>query len=264
MIRTLLVVVVGLLVPGMAAAQYADAPTPGDSPPPPGYYAPPPAGYNPNPGAAPGDYYPSQQASTTPVSLAKLEGLVLSLELGYGPGLGDVIKDSSGNNLTMSDGISGAIPLVLGVGYRVSPLFSFGGLFQYGFLSVKGCPSGASCSGSDMRIGIEGRLHFMADQAFSPWISGGFAYEWFDISMSEAGQSMSATYKGPELDFDAGGDFRVNPGFTIGPFVGLRVGTYDSVSATDSTGLSGSADVPSDQQTTHGWFMFGFRGAFTL
>jgi hypothetical protein len=172
MTRTLLTVAACLLVPGMAAAQYNNAPPPGYNAPPPGYnapppgYNPPPPGYNapppgynapppgynapppgynapppsgyspgPGPGTPPG-YYPTQQAYASPPPSAKLEGLVLSVELGYGPGFGDLMKDTDGTAMTMSDGVSGYIPLVLGVGYRVNPLFSFGGVFQYAVTRV--------------------------------------------------------------------------------------------------------------------------------
>jgi hypothetical protein len=201
-----------------------------------------------------------------PPPSANLEGFTLSIGLGYGTPFGDIYRLDSTTSFAMSDGISGQIPFVLGAGYRVNPLFSFGGVFQYAVTSLKdgACSPGASCSASDTRIGIEGRLHFAADQMFSPWISGGFGYEWFSLSQSQGTASMDGTFKGLEFNFEAGGDFRTGPIFTLGPFVGLHVGTYDSASATDSSLGSTSRDIPSSQQTTHGWLAFGIRGAFTL
>ena len=232
MTRTLLTVAACLLVPGMAAAQYNNAP-------PPGYNAPPPSGNSPGPGpGTPPGYYPTRQAYASPPPSAKLEGLVLSVELGYGPGFGDLMKDTDGTAMTMSDGVSGYIPLVLGVGYRVNPLFSFGGVFQYGFLSLKSdtaCGPGISCSGSDTRIGLEARLHFMTDQSFSPWISGGFGYEWFSISGSQGGLSQSFTLTGLDFDFDVGGDFRVTPGFTLAACGKSREGTRTRLGASGYT-----------------------------
>ncbi len=252
MMKTLAAVVACLLVPGLAAAQYGDAP--------PAYYAPPPAG--PPPGyaqpAAPPGYYSSREQYAPPEPSANLEGLALSAALGYGTAFGGLMKDGSGNDLTMSDGISGQIPLSLGVGYRANPLFSFGVAFQYAPLTTKNCDPGSSCSASDTRIGVEGRLHLVAEQSFSPWLSGGIGYEWF--SLSESGAYVGdLTLKGLDFEFQAGGDFRVNSTFTLGPYLGLRFGTYDSASSG-----SASADIPDANQTSHGWVTFGIRGAFTI
>jgi hypothetical protein len=193
---------------------------------------------------------------------------VLSADVGYAIVFGDADKLSDGTGEAMSDVVSsGHIPLVLGVGYRVGPMFSFGGIFQYGFaqLASSVCPSGVSCSASDIRIGIEARVHFLADQPFSPWVSGGFGYEWFNIDMSNGSASANATFQGFELlNLEAGGDFRVSPSFTLGPFIGLRLQQWDSMSGKNSSGTNVSQDIPSGNQAIHGWVAFGVRGVFTL
>ena len=108
-------------------------------------------------------------------------------------------------------------------------------------------------------------MHFLADQPFSPWVSGGFGYEWFNIDMSNGSASANATFQGFELlNLEAGGDFRVSPSFTLGPFIGLRLQQWDSMSGTNSSGTNVSQDIPSDNQAIHGWVAFGVRGAFTL
>jgi hypothetical protein len=239
----LLLVVVCLVIPRVAAAQQYYPPPPGYYPPPPGYVAPP--------------------AATDAV----VQGLVLSADVGYAVPVGDLDKLPDGTTEAMSDFSSGHLPLVLGVGYRLGPMFSFGGIFQYGFAQLKSgvCPSGVSCSGRDIRIGVEVRVHFMAEQGFSPWVSGGFGYEWFTVDMSQGSLSAHATFKGFEfLNLEAGGDIRVSPGFTLGPFLGLRLQQFDSVSGTSSAGRDISQDIPSAQQAVHGWMAFGVRGAFTL
>jgi opacity protein-like surface antigen len=203
----------------------------------------------------------AQYADSSPSTDANLQGLELSLGLGYGTPFGDIYKSGS-DSVALSDVISGQIPLGVGLGYRVNPLFSFGLAFEYVPLITKNCDAGSSCSAHDIHLGIEGRLHFATDQSFSPWISGGLGYEW--ISLSESGsQTGDMSASGLEFNFQVGGDYRVNSAFTLGPFIGLHVGNYDSLSAS-AQGQSGSADIPSANQTTHGWMTFGLRGAFTL
>jgi opacity protein-like surface antigen len=180
--------------------------------------------------------------------------------------MGDADKDPTTNNgEALSDFVGTQVPLVLGVGYRLNPLLSLGGIFQYsaGSVSSNVCPSGVDCSSSDVRLGVEARLHFLTDQAFAPWVSAGMGYEWLNISMSNQGQSASMTVEGVELlNLEVGGDIRMSPSFVLAPFVGVRLGRYASMSGTDTSGTSQSGDITS--QTIHAWFSLGVRGAFTL
>jgi hypothetical protein len=242
----------------MAAAQYNDSP-------PPGYYAPPPATQQPGyaqPVARPG-YYPTQTEYAPPAPTVNLEGFALSIALGYGTPTGDAMKDSSGTSLAMSDVISEQIPFVLGVGFRTNPLFSVGLALQYAPVTTKNCDTGSSCSSSDTRLGVEGRFHFAADQMFSPWISFGLGYEWFSLSETGA-NTFDMTFKGLDFEFQVGGDFRVSPTFTLGPYLGYRVGTFDSASISSPGSSDASADIPDASQASHGWLTFGLRSAFTL
>lgn len=258
MTKASLVLVTLLLAPATAAAQGYDSPPPGYAPP---GYAPP--GYAP-PGYAPPGY---AQAPLAAPPAPRLQGFVLSLALGYAPAWGDADKDTAGNGEAMTDVVSSHIPLIVGAGYRFTPLVSAGAIFQYGFAQLGSgvCPSGVSCSASDIRLGAEVRLHFMAEQSFSPWISGGLGYEWFGIDMSQGSQSAHVTFKGIEfLNLEAGGDFRAGPAFTLGPFIGFRVQRFDSMSGTTASGQDMSQDIPSENQAIHGWIAFGIRGALTL
>ncbi len=189
-------------------------------------------------------------------SNANLKGFTLSAGVGYGIPFGEALKNGA-----MSDIISGQIPLEAGLGYRVNELLSFDVTFQYAFLTTKNCDAGSSCSAGDTSLAFAAKLNFATEQSFSPWISAGVGYEW--LSLSESGtQTMDMTLKGLEYDFQVGGDFRVGPAVVLGPFIGVRVGNYDSGSASTG-GSSGSGDIPSSSQGTHGWLTFGIRGTFT-
>jgi hypothetical protein len=127
---------------------------------------------------------------------------------------------------------------------------------------TKNCDTGSSCSASNFRFGLDGRLHSAAGEPFDPWFSFGVGYE--VLSLSESGNvSVGMTFEGFDLDFQLGGDIRIGKLFSLGPFVGLRVGNYRSASVT-SSGTDASTFISDANQTTHGWLTFGLRGSFLL
>jgi hypothetical protein len=194
-----------------------------------------------------------------------LTGLTLTAGMGYGAPFGDMAKSSTtGKGSALSDGISGQLPLSLGVGYRPLPVLSFGLAVDYAPLFTKNCDPGFTCSGSDTRLGAEVRFHIVPEQSFSPWISLGGGWEWLTLSESGSGSdSGDLTVDGWDLNFQVGGDIRVNPFLTLGPYFGVRVGGYGHLKLS-SPSLSLEGDIQEASKTTHGWYVFGVRGAFTL
>jgi hypothetical protein len=146
------------------------------------------------------------------------------------------------------------------------PLLSFGVAFNYAFLSAKNCPTGSTCSASDKRVWGEVRFHVIPDRVFSPWISVGGGYEWFDLSETTRVLGSHLDLSGWEADVEVGGDIRATPFLTLGPYLGVRAGryTFRSLLGTGVTTGYGSRDIDSEDQTTHGWVAFGVRGAFAL
>ena len=61
--------------------------------------------------------------------------------------------------------------------------------------------------------------------------------------------------QGVSVRIAAGGDYRVRPTLTVGPFVGLRFGKFTNVDSDDLRG---------DDQTWHGWVTLGLRSEFTI
>lgn len=176
-------------------------------------------------------------------------GLGLSLRLGYGLPLGEVQKESK-----LSDAVTGEIPVVLSVGYRINPNIYVGGLMQYGMAFVKDCPDGASCSAYDMRLGIEGIYNIMPDANISPWVGIGLGYEILHGSRDD----YSGSSKGLEfINLQAGGDFKLSPMFLIGPYVSCSVGQYSSWS---SEGQSGDIE----EKSIHEWLQVGVKATMNL
>lgn len=185
-------------------------------------------------------------------------GLSFGLRVGYGFGMGDVIKDpDTGVPLALSDGISGEIPIWLDAGYRFNPSLYLGAYFQYAPAFPKDC---SGCSASNTRLGANLLYHFSPGAGFDPWAGIGFGYEWLNLGVS----GIDAGYNGWEfVNLQLGGDFPVGQGFTLGPYLVFSLAQYGTVTATVS-GQSGSASIPSGFTTLHEWFQFGIKGTFNL
>ena len=180
--------------------------------------------------------------------------LKLGLRLGYGLPSGKLSSDGG----KMSDAFSGQVPIWLDAGYMVTPNVLVGLYGQYGFVSVKNCDSGASCSAHDLRIGVQGQYHFTPDQSIDPWLGLGVGYESLGFSESAGGLSVDGSAKGWEfLNLQGGVDFQVIPALTVGPFLSFSLDQFSS------TTLAGtSADISS--KALHEWIVFGAKGTFGI
>ncbi|HEU4386132.1 MAG TPA: hypothetical protein VFR85_21785 [Anaeromyxobacteraceae bacterium] len=196
---------------------------------------------------------------------APASGISLGARVGYGIPIGDA---DGGDALTppaaMSDLVSGQLPLQLDITYRFNPNWQLGLYFQYGiaFASNTFCPSGVSCSGSDIRLGGE-VMYTFASPGFSPWIGLGLGYEWLNLSAEAGGVSADFQVSGFEfLNLQVGGDWRLSPNFKMGPFVAFSIASYDSISVTVPGAGTVSGDIANT--TTHEWLQFGLKGTFDL
>lgn len=188
-------------------------------------------------------------------------GFEVGARVGYGIPLGDASKDNK-----MSDGISGKIPFILDVGYRINPALYVGAFGQYaiGLVSDKqkdACDK-SDCSFSVIRLGANLHYHFMTTGTVLPWAGIGAGYEIASTSVSGGGLDASSTTKGFEfVNLQLGADFSVASGFRAGPFASFSLAQYSS--ATVKIGDKETSDDIKDK-TMHQWLTFGVRGAFTL
>jgi len=99
---------------------------------------------------------------------------------------------------------------------------------------------------------------------FSPWISLGLDYESLRFHFEHA--YWDERFSGYSFAVQAGGDVRVTPCLTIGPYMDLNVGSYGRVGGScASRGCTYTLhDVPDSDRTTHGWLALGVRGVFTV
>ncbi|MGZ3474921.1 MAG: hypothetical protein ACXWUG_11955, partial [Polyangiales bacterium] len=209
---------------------------------------------------------------------AKEGGIELGLRTGFGIPLG---KSSESDNPAassdagkLSSGITGQIPIWLDVGYRINPNIYAGVYFQYGIILAKkgtdpgNCPDAASCSGSDMRFGVNAQYHLMPDQSFDPWVGVGIGYEILSLKESANGRDGKSSAKGLEfLNLQVGGDYKVAPNLGIGPFISFSLGQYSGASVDNG---AGSTDIDFDgeagrpKKALHEWLTIGLRGTFGL
>jgi len=201
----------------------------------------------------------------------------LGVRLGYGIPLGKINGESSttvgGITVTsegtkLNDVYSGMIPIWLDLGYFVTPNIMVGLYGHYGIAMIKdgdannlqGCPEGADCSGSVIRIGLQGQYHLSRGESLDPWFGLGIGYEFASASLSSGGTEFSATYKGLEfLNLQAGADFKVANNIGIGPFASFSLGQYSSRS-TDPEIPGASDDI--EEKAMHEWLVIGVHGAF--
>lgn len=179
----------------------------------------------------------------------------LGLRLGYGLPMGDASKDNK-----LSDGISGMIPIWLDLGYMVTPNIMVGLYAQYGIVMVKDCPSGASCSGSDIRVGLQGQYHLSPGESLNPWFGLGVGYEMASSKVEAGGAEATADYSGLEFaNLQAGADFKVGESMAVGPFLSFSIGQY-SKAKLDSPVAKFDGDI--EDKAMHQWLTLGVKGTF--
>jgi hypothetical protein len=157
------------------------------------------------------------------------------------------------------------VPVVLEAGYRLNGNFTIGALVQFGVVEVPdslftGCEADVSCSGSLVRLGIEGIYNLNLDAALSPWIGIGAGYEWLNLTGSMNGHPATVNNRGFELvTVHAGADYRVSPQFALGPFVSVSLAQYTTLYWAYA-GLSQTEQIP--DKSLHEWLQLGIRGRF--
>jgi hypothetical protein len=198
----------------------------------------------------------AQVAPSPAVAPARVDrpGFDLGLRLGYALPMGKVDNDDD-----LSDGVTGQIPLQIDALYRVNSQYAFGAYAAYGFAFVSDniCGPGTSCSGSVLRVGLQGTIRFSVPGTFIPWVGAGIGYEELKLKVSAGGLSQSVTVSGFELlNLQAGGEFLSSSDFAVGPFVSLSFGQYRSA--------SGAVEMDIEDKGIHEWFQIGIRGLFSL
>jgi hypothetical protein len=200
-------------------------------------------------------------------------GIFVGARVGYGLPGGKVGATAPGDNSSdLSDGFKGLVPLTLELGYRVMPHLSLGATLQYGFGIInKDKSDGCDCTGRDISFGANVYLHAAPFTAFDPWLGVGVGYERLGFSGTQnLGDGGSANFDGSLsgiqfLNLQVGGDFAASPMVSVGPYLGLSLGKYDSISQTTSfNGQNQTMSADIQQTAVHHWVTIGLRCRFNL
>jgi len=181
-------------------------------------------------------------------------GVRFAVRSGYALPIGSAFQASG----SLSDTVSGYVPIRLDVGYRFRDHFYAGAVGQLAQIIPNQCPSGASCGGTDTRISFMLAAHLFPHRRLDPWLGVGMGFETYGVTRSIEGSKTTINAKGLELcNADLGIDYH--------PYRGLRVGPVLSTSIGQFTELSVNGVTTKDfQPQLHAWVLLGVRGAYDL
>jgi opacity protein-like surface antigen len=205
-------------------------------------------------GAAAADSEPEAPSPPPRADEPSASGLRIGLRTGMALPVGDAFVSSG----PLTDTIRAYVPLRLDLGYRIARHFYVGADVQLAALVPNNCPSGASCSGHDIRFGALVAYHLLPSEKVDPWIAAGMGFEMLNISRSSGGANVDFSARGLELlDVELGADIRPNASLRLGPVLSSSIGRFARVS------VNGASTADFDT-ALHAWVMLGFRGAFDL
>lgn len=207
-------------------------------------------------------------------------GFELGARVGYGVPIGEF---SGEGTASISEMVSGQIPLWLDLGVRADRLF-VGGYFQYGIGLLGGdiaeecedledladaAGNSAGCRVRDIRVGFQLHYHLGKPNQADPWLGAGFGYEWLTHSTwAEAGSqdvTIDVTAKGFELlNLQGGVDFLLGQSAAIGPFFTWTLSRFDkaSISCSGECEDFSDQDQDIDEKAMHYWLIVGARFSF--
>jgi hypothetical protein len=194
--------------------------------------------------------------------------VALDFKVGYAIPFGNIQLQSPvvSSDWPMSDYWSGAVPIEVAGRYRFTPNISAGVYFQWNpaFVSSTTCSSAATCSGHDMRVGIQMVYDFIPDEAVNPWFSLGMGWQWSQASVTAGGVTQILNVNGWELPVvQAGVDFVLSKTVALGPYVGFFGGTFTNLTYKSGSSESRWAVDPSTR-AYHGWVQLGLKGTLNL
>jgi len=157
-------------------------------------------------------------------------------------------------------GAVGMIPLTMDAGVRLGKSAYVGAFVQYAVLSTS-CLEAAvnqtfTCTGHDVRAGVDARIHFVPRGTADPWVGVGLGWEWLTaaVSATSPGDSLSETLSGWSVAaLMLGVDLRATRGLGIGPYFEFQWAGFTQIQ---------SADI--GNKSLHEWLTLGLQGTFEI
>jgi hypothetical protein len=199
------------------------------------------------------------------------KGIFFGARLGFALPAGNVeTTDPHAHPDRLSNDFIGTVPLTLELGYRLGPRLSLLGTLQYGLGILNGSHTGdcIECAGRDLSAGAGVQFHATPLAGFAPWLGLGLGYEKRLLSGSNAPATflrVSESLAGLQfLNLEVGADRAASPAVSVGPFLGLSLGTYlfsrETVNAEDVLSTT-SESIPNT--ALHAWVTLGVRCRFS-
>jgi hypothetical protein len=193
---------------------------------------------------------PVTQQAAAPASAFDRPGFDLAARLGYAFPFGNAAGGTK-----LSDGVTGAVPVIVEAGYRINAHFLVGALVQYGFAQTSDGGAiecyASPCDSRVLRIGIQGIFNLDREAPLTRWLGIGTGYEWFNFNTAQG-------ISGFELVTAQGGaEYRVTPQVALGPFFSLTLARY-------TTRYYGELREVLLDQRMHEWLQLGVRGHIGL
>ena len=189
-------------------------------------------------------------------------GFEIGTRLGVALPMGQFYSRADGSSApSLNDVFVLKVPILLELGYDITPSWMIGIHAQYGFIVDKTgdgtrCSSDTICSDHDIEIGIEGQYHFAPDTPLDVWLGLGLGYEFEGETRTNAGQTETYALQGPQfMKFQAGTDIRIGRSMTLGPFLSFSLAEYNKF-----TDNGASSDLTSTSM--HEWLVLGVKGTF--
>jgi hypothetical protein len=169
---------------------------------------------------------------------------------------------SSERGARLSDATFGNAALDLGFSYRLSRVLGVGILGRYGVAIPTLCASGSDCVsslGHDVVIGARARFFLPRVLTADPYADVGMGYEWFASKLVDSRVTSAHSYNGPVLLWtEIGAPFRIGSRWTLGPALGLTLGTFVD-SHLEAPGISNDLGV--GERSIHAWLSVAGRAA---
>ncbi|MBF5046093.1 hypothetical protein FGE12_27005 [Aggregicoccus sp. 17bor-14] len=215
-------------------------------------------------------------------------GPEIAISGNLGLGVGYVYKNaqtaSGEESLKITDSAKFSIPVLVELGYRVTPRFYIGAFGSWEKVFTKenplSCPSGFDCNTQQWRVGPEFRYHFSPEAGFDPWIGLGVGLEILKSHVKgttnipvapgvtvPADVDTHVTDRGPTFARLAiGGDWHLSRAVALGPIATVSYGSYtvrtgDQKVTLPVIGTRDNALTPVDNGP-HALFTVGLRLAF--
>lgn len=162
-------------------------------------------------------------------------GVSIGLSVGYGLPMGNVsgsapVSDLFSGTMPLQLDVGWRFNPSLYLGAR----FQYGFAFLASNLNSDCSQVGVSCSGSDIQFGVDFIYTFMPYSKILPYVGLGVGWEIASLNVSGGNSSASVTVSGFQFArFIVGTDFRLGSIFRVGPFVNFSLGQFSSISSPD-------------------------------